>query len=360
MEFTKYTTSKEEKEVLKKVSEIMLLMSKDNIYKFDKVICNKNYNEIENVSQFNGITCSNYRAVQINGEKIYLRVSSIDIDDPKATAYDLVTFIQKNCDSETKKLIKGPINNNNIIYFKGAYTSYPDEWMNKNKSVDIIRPESFEIYKNATKSILFHILPYLKKIGIEYLLVDPEPGYHPKQISKTEEKKREGLIELYESMGLKKIKCHYRVCGLIGKQFGYTCEQIRESSGNLAELSYDTTVMIGNVSEMVKKLNPIESTITDFAPFLPTFFAKTVEKVALAASSMVDRNAEELKLFKESNVPFKSFTSDKDPTKYIENSLRSLLTEKEMKDIMDNGTDLIYQQKYLKYKKKYLELKKLM
>jgi hypothetical protein len=342
---TKIKTAEEETEALKYIHTFMISVPKEKLHEFDIVICNKNYNDITTPENYKGIMCSNYRAVNVKENKLYLRIASIDLDDPTSGDYDFKNFLENKCDNTNpliQNIIKNKINKNQIIYFKGAYTVYPTEWQSKNLRKSDIAEDKLEIYKNSARAILLHILPYLQKIGIKFIIVDPEPGFHPNTTTMTYEERIVGLIKLYEKMGLKQINCLYRLGGFFALKFGLSDRNVREQTGKCG-LEKDTVVMIGDVDDMIKEIEKKKSITTGlFGPFI----------------KLVSDDAKELDSFYDSNVPFKSYTSDNSREMFIGNSLRSILTEKEVDEIKESQTDLKYKQKYLKYKQKYLNLKK--
>jgi hypothetical protein len=195
------------------------------------------------------------------------------------------------------------------------------------------------LFVKATRPILIHLLPYLKKIGFKIIIVDPAPGYHPNTEKITDDKKRlDGLIKLYESMGLHRINCYYVTTAYSSMgQYGEADIDIRNQIGK-NNLDYDHPVMIGSIDDMLDKMKwariPIVSTILGFF------------------------NADIRETNEFMNVPFKFssdvFSSDVEPPDY--------LTEEKFNEIKSIGITLeggsnYYKQKYLKYKQKYLELK---
>jgi len=196
----------------------IILLPQGTIPQFDKVLCDKNYEE-NSYETYNGIQCKNYRAVDINGTPHYLLVGSINLDiNPDKTYYH--RFLNKKCDPsndviinfESRGLLSDP---KKIIYFKGAHTVFPDVIKGIKSDSDKQKfEEQLKIYVKATRSILVHILPYLKKIGITTIVVDPEPGFHPSTIGWEDQIKLRGLIDLYKDMGLQEINCLYSSSGL--------------------------------------------------------------------------------------------------------------------------------------------------
>lgn len=310
----------------------MIEVPGSKIPKLDFVLCNKNYND-QNISNYEGIQCSNYRAIDVNGIKYYLRVSTIDLDNPKS-GIDYADFIKTKCNQEgvvNDFLKKGLLEKDTTIYFKGAYVIYPTNWVQEKEIPDSTK---FDIFKQAAKTIFLNIFPYLQKIGIKTIVVDPEPGYHPKTLLKSQEEKIEGLIKLYEGMGLKKVNCLYRTSGMELLNFMSDLD-IRQQIGK-DNLDKDIIVMIGSVDEMMEKINTAKSIISNrFLGFI---------------GSMISDEIRELKEFYEANIPFKFYPDL--------GNLSSILTESTIDDLRKNE-DLKFKQKYLKYKQKYLELKKL-
>lgn len=221
LDLTKIRKEKEESNIINGISNIMISVPKSKLHDFDLVLCNKNYNNITHVEEYKGIGCSNYRAISYEGTIYYLRVSTIDLDnpnDPNNPKINYNNFINEKCEEndiikefKEKKLL----DDDKIIYFKGAYTTYPSGWERGNKNIKNLGEDKVQIYKHAARAIFYYIIPYLKKIGITTILVDPEPGYHPCTTEKCEKDKLEGLINLYKEMGLKEIKCLYRIGGYI-------------------------------------------------------------------------------------------------------------------------------------------------
>ena len=359
---TKIRTDKEESNIINEISNIMIAVPKSKLHDFDLVLCNKNYNNITHVKEYEGIGCSNYRAISYKGTIYYLRVSTIDLDNPNKPEINYNNFINEKCEEndiikEFKK--RELLDNDKIIYFKGAYTAYPSEWEGKNKDIKYLGKDKVEIYRHAARAIFYYIIPYLKKIGIKTILVDPEPGYHPCTTEKCEEDKRNGLIKLYKEMGLKEIKCLYRIGGYIsletwGREI-ITENDILGQSNNM-EGKKEILVMIGSVEDITSKLLDMKEETSSFLGKTAEWGLSIFGKVSSTAKKMAQQIKETREFF-ESNVPFKSYDSSSNI--FIQGQPRSIFTNDEAEQIKKTYTDLIYKNKYLKYKQKYLKLKKL-
>ena len=364
----------------KEIREFMIHVPNSKIPQLDIVLCDKNYNDKgDNPTEFKGIRCKNYRGIDVCGTIYYLKVGSIDLDSPESYSYDVpqfdeyyfpitdtngndvikkeniyIDFINKKCDQKSPVLLdfksRGLLDKDSIVYFKGAYTSFPPEWKDASEKLEKERktnphaklPDNIiqdikkkkDIYVKGTRSILIHILPYLKKIGIKTLIVDPEPGFHPNTIYKNSNERLEGLFGLYESMGLKRIKCYYRTSGmeLIRNNYLTQDNDIREASGmKNTTPEFDTDVMIGSIDEMLDKFKWVN------IPFISKILGFFNTEIQETQNFM--------------GVPFK-FSTDVH---------KDYLTKEEVDKIKATSITLVggsdYKQKYLKYKSKYLNLK---
>ncbi len=308
----------------------------------DTIICDKNYNGVrDNTAAFTGIKCKNYRAVDIAGSdntknQIYLTVGSIDLDNPVnqddfSNNFDkLIPYIKnpRFC-SDTNGIIskltrQGKLEPGKVIYFKGAFTRFPSSWMKSSKPKSEIDEAVLNIYKNATRGILIKILPLLKRLGYETIIVDPAPGYHPGTVGKDDDQKFEGLVKLYETMGLKKILCKNTTEGMIMR----STRGVDRDIIDYLDFLPPRFVMLGEISEMVKQLESGEGV-----------FGR-----ALAFTGLSEDARAILDLIQ---VPFKYGSVNK-----------QVLTTEEIAEIKGRtDNDLEYRQKYMKYKNKYLKLK---
>ncbi len=341
-----------EKENTKIVNENIkniILLPQGNIPQFDRVLCDKNYEE-NSYETYNGIQCKNYRGVDINGTQHYLLVGSINLDtQPEITYYQ--RFLTTKCNQKDPVIIdfhkRGLLSDpRKIVYFKGAYTIFPNVFTTEIKSEEDKQKfkQQLEIYVKATRSILVHILPYLKKIGITTIVVDPEPGFHPSTIGWTEERKLAGLIGLYTGMGLKEIKCLYTTSALIAFDFDVLDNphlspqqidtKIREQLVKKRGYVYDYPIMIGSIDDMLTNYNIGTSVIGRALSFIP----------------IAGQDVRDLQEFLRVPIKFNATVG----------SLNNLLTVRKMDAVFNPSPDIrhAYRQKYLKYKQKYLELKK--
>jgi hypothetical protein len=93
-------------------------------------------------------------------------------------------------------------------------------------------------------------------MGFSVILVDPEPGYHPKTIGKSDDEKLNCLIKVYEDFGLKRVMC--QIPKAIVEVYGedVNIQDARKSIyGKHVPLAYDRTVMIGDIDEMLGNIN---------------------------------------------------------------------------------------------------------
>lgn len=101
----------------------------------DHIFCDKNYDlSGEKPIPFEGIKCLNYRLVGLSNEpdaRINLKVGSIDMD-AMSSHENLVKYISNPvvCDSVQVKKLKdrGLLESKTTVYFKGAFTLFPEEW----------------------------------------------------------------------------------------------------------------------------------------------------------------------------------------------------------------------------------------
>lgn len=131
-------------------------------------------------------------------------------------------------------------------------------------------------------------------------------------------------------MGLKRVNCLYRTAAMVLSFF--SDDVIRQQMGKY-NLNNDTIVMIGDVDEMMEKINKAKSLISSPIGFI---------------ASLVSSDIKELKEFYEANIPFKFHPNV--------GNLRSVLKDTEIETLKLND-DLKFRQKYLKYKQKYLKYK---
>ena len=180
--------------------------------------------------------------------------------------------------------------------------------------------------------ILINLLPIFLKMGIETIVVDPEPGFHPKTIGKSKEELESGLIALYEKMGLKKLGCRFRFAAFnlgLPLQLGdshvdqYRVGLPKEKQGIPL---YDQIIMIGSVKDMVDKIKNNTGMLGKLAAAAGNFDATT--------------------LFEFMKVPVKYDEKFKD---------NDFLTKDEFTAIKANEANM--KNKYLKYKMKYIALK---
>jgi len=326
---TDYSIS-EDPEKLKLVHSIMLPTGK--IPELDLILCNKKYDDSS--KPFEGVQCKNYRGIDISGNTYYLKVGSIDLENPTSYSIDYSDFIKTRCEDlsgnsfiEDMKA-KGGLLPENTVYFKGAFTVYPADWKDRKLYHSDVSSQ-FDIFIKATRGILLNILPLFKKLGIKTLVVDPEPGYHPKTTTKSDDERLEGLIKLYEKMGLKKVNCLYRtMADMFVKSGMMTISDIRTQMLK-SDIRKDTIVMIGDVDEMVSKLPSV--TALTFASLMPT---------------KAGTEARETLKFMEVPIRFSEIHND-------------VLNQSQF-DALKATPLLSYKQKYLKYKSKYTNLKKRM
>ena len=349
----------------------------------DRIFCNADYEPQQKGQskpvKFDGIHCTNYRAVGLTNRpdtQVYLNVGHIDLND--ASHYDkLIKGItdERMCEnSQVQSFLKrGLLNSETTIYFKGAYTNFPKDWINRNLTVGEIGDDKYNIYRNATRGILIKILLLLRNMGYKTLVVDPEPGYHPatatdmstaSAIEKARDarKRKNGLVKLYTEMGLEQINCAlvtgafsviysdlenrgiYRLTsaasdmgrdaisylGLSDDAITKKIKDMREAYNHVRDNNKDVVVMIGDIGKMIQKIDfaisGIGSLVSFFDRGLGWFYA-----------------AREIDLIQDFNkVKSKVLTSEK----------YSILP-----DFTTNIDGDHFKQKYLKYKSKYLELK---
>lgn len=262
----------------------------------DLILCNNDYKEVnDDTNKFNGIMCKNYRKILVYDEDIdneiiyYLKVASNDIDSNKDTKWH-TNFISKYCDINDPNIIKfrnkGLLTDEKTVYYKGAFVVFPPEWEELMKKGKYINPKQIEIYKNAARGLMIHILKILKKIGFNTIIVDPAPGFHPNTFEKNDAEKINGLIKLYEKIGLVEIGCSARTSILevdkiyselirdainpietdyLHKEEAYSRKQNIKGALKSRGLEvnednkYKAGVMIGDIDELLNKINDAES-----------------------------------------------------------------------------------------------------
>lgn len=311
-------------------SGMVLFKDPQSVKDFDMIICNNKLETLPLINgkpQFTATKCNNYRAINYNNHKLYLRVGTIDLDSVNPVDSNQVNYY-KYLDKFCQKIPEIKSHNGKIFYFKGAYTRFPSSWQKKSAEDFTKEPlsEQLKIYVKATQAILVNILPILKKMGFSVILVDPEPGYHPKTIGKSDDEKLNCLIKVYEDFGLKRVMC--QIPKAIVEVYGedVNIQDARKSIyGKHVPLAYDRTIMIGDIDEMLGNINGL---IFNF------FNMIGIEKTVAINNSK--------------QVPLK-FIADFDFPDY--------LTAEKFETIKLDSTKDIVKKKYLKYKNKYLALK---
>jgi hypothetical protein len=319
--------------------------------------------------------CYNYRKVRkldkidnnpIDDIDYYVKIASLNISSLDPTSEDggltgkkYFDFITKNCFfDETVTRIKDlyTADNNCIAYFNPVDIIYHINTTNVMKDEIELNAKYLEIYKNATRGLMIYAIKKMKEIGIKVIIIDPKIRWHPSMvgpkggaplvgttafdvnIASTTPSAREhinNLIELYESMGLKKINCYFATNMMSEVEIkGTTPLDKRELRKNLnkPELQYDTAIMIGFIDDLY---NIIDGFISH------NYYNSLSATYGYEASVVKDYNAVPKYLIKNFN--------DKD-----------VINEKEMEEIKrENKINMIggYYKKYLKYKTKYLNLK---
>jgi hypothetical protein len=312
---------------LEDVYEFMVSVPGKKFNETDKIFCDNLYEGKTEARNFKGIKCSNYRLVGLSNDpskKVYLKVSSIDIDNPEDFTHNLFTGLNRAdvCNGEQIKKLKstGLLNPLTTVYFKGAYTVFPSSWVERNLSKDAIEARKLDIYKSSTRGILIKVLLILKKLGLKTLVVDPEPGYLPQTSSMSHKERLDGLIKLYEDFGLKKINCALRTGAFMMLNYGDSVRGLREVSELGRNTNQDVIVMVGNINEMCEKIEKVSG-------------------IAGAVGSLFSSRVSSAREF--TSIPAIESTNYKD-----------------LPYFMENPDDDMYKLKYLKYKKKYIELKK--
>jgi len=339
-----------------------------NVRDFDMIICNKPLKTRpgtpapESTANFSGVQCKNYRAVKY-GEppvNLYLRIGSIDLNavntEPVGLTWYLNNFCEQEVPIESDTVKKAEIEETNriirlgsggkTIYFKGAYNIFPLSWQTDALSRAAFDSEpllsKLKIFEKATQGILVNILPILEKIGFKTIVVDPEPGFHPKTKGMTNAEKIAGLIKIYETMGLKKISCKIRktIFAIPENTRDTPINTLRERAGLSTPAKFDQTVMIGDITQMINKFR---------GPLFDGAVATATGMKVIGLGTAIGQEAINANDSKQVSIKF--IPSYDFPDYLDEATFRRIKTDESL------NIEKRFEKKYLKYKQKYLALK---
>lgn len=289
--------------------EIFLPLSdKLKFSEIDSIICTHGFEKDEKLSwdPHKELLCSNYRTVikkdVSNGtdQKVKLKVSTININNETEYMRDII--LRCNVIPEDIKSTIISTDRSKFVYYKGAYTIFPSDIsskmqqinqmadnknINDNKITDLKQDinnfihNNGKVFERSSRALLLVSLFMLKKMGYEIIIVDPEPGVHPKTIDVPFEERRKGLVKLYKDMGLYEIICPATAYGMIYKSGLGLQDEIKEfdefhefndfdpdlkkqmldynmnkMTNELSVLNQKVPVMIGIISDMIKQINP--------------------------------------------------------------------------------------------------------
>lgn len=288
----------------------------------------------------------------------------------------------KYCNSGTfKKLqLKGLLDPKTTVYFKGAYTIFPNYWreprrpdrMNGLSKEDIMQlengEEQYKIYQRATTGLLIFILKLLRKRGMKTLIADPEPGYHPSTAKLRDDEKKKGLIEIYKGFGMTEIKCDATIMGMkLAYSKVMSIREVKIESNLDPDSEKSMTVMVGDIGEMMKKIE-----------FARGFIGRFLERIGPKLGQKGKKLSGQIKeTYSFDNVPvfgttnqqhnllnkelFVDYNREQPDAPYITDKTKmkseSITIPNEPKPIIPLDKNL-YKQKYIKYKTKYNNLKK--
>ena len=378
----------------------------------DTVLCNKDINRVNELTESNDILCTNYRTVlkTENGvtHQVTLKISSSVINpgykkyDGKPFNYTLETkeqlkenniendFFIKYCYiNDIKELSKRyNLEPNRVVYYNTAYPQYPKYYSDLFSKIRSIYNDDLEaddtaqslkaetkikelvqeikkrypniesLYQDSSKAIMFYITKMLHGLGYETIVVYPSAGFLLNTLHKNSKDLNNGLVRVYEGLGFEKIYCKTEV----GNFFVFDMAEADQYMDDKVKTSSDFTkpVMIGNLANMIQ-LNKIHSLavkcISKLEPVRP-FIDKAVSVLpSFITKSKLGKECSNIdKFIKYDNA--RKYTAS-DPNTY------DRITSRDVKILTPALEELLLKQenvsqrKYLKYKAKYLQLKKL-
>ena len=385
--------------------KIDLLKQKTSLKDFNK--------ELNTPYEFKGINCANYRMVNYlvgtpSSKNLFVRVGKMDIEEnDKLNAVEFIKNYESICTdiSDENRLILEDmkLNESKTIYFKGAFSLFGDLKENSLHKSSLSN-NVINLYKKSTRPLLLVVLKILHKLGIKYIVVDPEPGYHPSTICLNDKSRYEGLVSLYEKMGLKKIKCSINTASLLNLSFGLTIDDLIGMTNFSKDSEKEKYNEVKKIIEDLKRKNPEPSIIkqelnrnfksykSHLQPLIREFMncnnftlpdaneyyhkdsyvmigkvddiirnKKLDSLTSLWTASFVNSDANEayniLKNYVKKITPKESSETAKKL-----GDLENIMDEKTMTSLIGNKgyKDIKFANKYLKYKNKYLKLKKTM
>jgi hypothetical protein len=280
-------TNSDSSGILKIIANIQINSHNNKKIDYDRILCNEKITKVGYNNNNDSYICKNYRRVETIGDPkavVFLRVGSSDItgeysSDGVTTSAKYGNFIEKYCDKNDeyhKKFMKiYNTDKDSVIYFKGAFTSYHiksaiDNDDQSKKVGKFISDNAllYNVFKEGTRGLMIRFLKDFKEAGFKLIVVDPEPGWHPKTTNMTDDERLDGLIKLYEQMGLKKIKCHLRTTAqsLMKNEPNYTnfVNGIRENmnvdpitSNRIKKIQIDFNELEKDISDLADKIDKL-------------------------------------------------------------------------------------------------------
>jgi hypothetical protein len=222
----------------------------------------------------------------------------------------------------------------------------------ENANMFVKNTELFKIFQEATRGIMIKILMDLDKAGFKLIIVDPEPGWHPKTINMSENERMDGLISLYKKLGLATIQCHSTTAARTALLFD-DMSSIRQSM-NKNNFDYDTPIMFGVIKNMLRTIQP-----NGFSGFLKSMISREVqksEKFAQVKNYVISNfdNSDVIDIdtmdYIDSNGKKQQITNE-DIRRFLKAKYESIISPPQTQ--MHTGG---YHKKFLKYSEKYNRL----
>ena len=333
-------------------ANVYLVVPERRMNRTDHVICNANFDVGQKIRDGRSLLCSNYRKIlrRRPGEEepsiVRYKVSAIQLNED-GSVYDFARIIRNYCDAGVPAGVRVD-NNDEIVYYKGAYVLYDLKNMRRtvengadaNAAMETFNTENpgiINIYKNAAKPILAQSLLLLKRMGYKTVVVDPEPGFHPRTVGRTPAQQRDGLVRLYQSIGLHPLQCSGTSIGLGNLlKFGEAPDR-----ADVAALGIPPApIMVGDIDTMINRID-WRGILGGICQFIPGARGRQVSQ----CRQML-------------NVPAKVTADIGDMQDMYEDEAFDILVDDlpNLNTAAAGGGDKYYG-KYLKYKTKYLKLR---
>jgi hypothetical protein len=237
-----------ETSILMKIPDLDYKMLKN----VDTILCNIGANRGTKLGaddENDDLECVNYRKVFLlkNGQQtvVYYKIAQISARSSK-NDFKFIDFIKTQC---VHNNFFDNIREDQIVYLEAAFVVFPEK-LRKLESESLIKKYSelnkkfdLSIFENAAKPAIIQALLLLKKLGYDYIVLDPAPGFHPKTVRMTINDKVEGLVKIYEKWDMKKIMC---------------TQPIGQNFVDEAYTRKNKYVMFGKIDNMIKKIGTPE------------------------------------------------------------------------------------------------------